>query len=105
MFGESIFGGLWSFESNQDKADSAYTRMSLDLTQIQPTAMMLGVYNCCFAVITKPPGGEFIMVDGYKIAQKIKLHRKDLYKILCDMEVKGQYIGDGVFLRGKQTYF
>ena len=29
MFGESIFGGLWSFESNQDKADSAYTQDEL----------------------------------------------------------------------------
>jgi len=26
---ESIFGGLWSFESNEDKADSAYTQQEL----------------------------------------------------------------------------
>ena len=102
---ESIFGGLWSFESNQDMADSAYTQDELrphtDSTYSND-APGLQLLLCCHY---KASGGESIMVDGFKIAQKIKLHRKDLYKILCDMEVKGQYIGRWSFLRGKQTYF
>ena len=102
---ESIFGGLWSFESNQDKADSAYTQDELrphtDSTYSND-APGLQLLLCCHY---KASGGESIMVDGYKIAQKIKLHRKDLYKILCDMEVKGQYIGDGVFLEANRPIF
>ena len=102
---ESIFGGLWSFESNQDMADSAYTQDELrphtDSTYSND-APGLQLLLCCHY---KASGGESIMVDGFKIAQKINLLRKDLYNLLCDMEVTGQYIGDGVFLQAKRPIF
>ena len=102
---ESIFGGLWSFESNQDKADSAYTQEELrphtDSTYSND-APGLQLLLCCHY---KATGGESIMVDGFKIAEKIKNEKKDIYDILTNFEVTGQYIGDGVYLQAKRPIF
>ena len=96
---ESIFGGLWSFESDQDKADSAYTQDELrphtDSTYSND-APGLQLLLCSHY---KASGGESIMVDGFKIAEKIKSEKKDVYDFLTNMEVTGQYIGDGVSLQ------
>ena len=102
---ESIFGGLWSFESNQNMADSAYTQDELrphtDSTYSND-APGLQLLLCCHY---KANGGDSIMVDGFKIAQKFKDERKDLFDILSNIEVTGQYIGDGVFLEAKRPVF
>ena len=102
---ESIFGGLWSFESNEDKADSAYTQEELrphtDSTYSND-APGLQLLLCCHY---KASGGESIMVDGFKIAEKIKNEKKEIYDLLTQIEVTGQYIGDGVFLKAKRPIF
>lgn len=102
---ESIFGGLWSFESNNDMADSAYTQDELrphtDSTYSND-APGLQLLLCCHY---KAKGGESIMVDGFNIAQQIFKKRRDLYDLLSEIEVTGQYLGDGVFLEAKRPIF
>ena len=102
---ESIFGGLWSFESNEDKADSAYTQDELrphtDSTYSND-APGLQLLLCCNY---KATGGESIMVDGFKIAEKIKNKKKEIYDLLTNVEVTGQYLGDGVSLEAKRPIF
>ena len=102
---ESIFGGLWSFRSNLDMADSAYTQEELrphtDSTYSND-APGLQLLLCCHY---KAKGGASILVDGFKIAVKIKNEKKDLYKLMTTVEVTGQYIGDGVFLEAKRPIF
>ena len=101
----SIFGGLWSFESNEDKADSAYTQEELrphtDATYSND-APGLQLLLCCDY---KAKGGDSIMVDGFKIAEIIKKDNKELFEILSTINVKGSYIGDGVFLEAERPIF
>ena len=101
----SIFGGLWSFESNEDKADSAYTQEELrphtDATYSND-APGLQLLLCCEY---KAKGGDSIMVDGFKIAEMIKKNNKELFDILSTINVKGSYIGDGVFLEAERPIF
>ena len=101
----SIFGGLWSFESNEDKADSAYTQEELrphtDATYSND-APGLQLLLCCEY---KAKGGDSIMVDGFKIAEIIKKDNKELFDILSTINVKGSYIGDGVFLEAERPIF
>ena len=101
----SIFGGLWSFESNEDKADSAYTQEELrphtDATYSND-APGLQLLLCCDY---KAKGGDSIMVDGFKIAEMIKKDNKELFDILSTINVKGSYIGDGVFLEAERPIF
>ncbi len=102
---QSIFGGLWEFESNQDMADSAYTQEELrphtDSTYSND-APGLQLLLCCDY---KAKGGESIMVDGFKIAQVIKNNDKDLFDIMSKIEVPGKYVGDGVILEAKRPIF
>ena len=99
---QSIFGGLWSFESNKDMADSAYTQ-----NELRPHTDSTYSYDApglqlllCSKYIAE--GGESILVDGFKIADEIKKKNKELFKILSSVEVKGQYFGDGVLLEAER---
>ena len=98
----SIFGGLWSFESNADMADSAYTNEELrphtDSTYSND-APGLQLFLCCEY---DAKGGDSIMVDGLKIAETIKSQKKDLFEVLTKIEVPGNYTGDGVILEAKR---
>ena len=101
----SIFGGLWSFESDENMADSAYTQEELrphtDSTYSNDAPGLQLLLCCEYNAV----GGESIMVDGFKIAETIKNENKDIFKILSTIEVPGNYIGDGVFLEAKRPIF
>ena len=101
----SIFGGLWSFESNDSMADSAYTQEELrphtDGTYCHD-APGLQLLLCCDYDAT---GGESIMVDGFKIAEILKNTDKEIYNILTEIEIPGNYIGDGVHLEARRPVF
>ena len=101
----SIFGGLWSFESDKNMADSAYTQDELrphtDSTYSND-APGLQLLLCCQY---EAEGGDSIMVDGFKIAETIKKENEELFDILSKTEVKGQYKGDGVHLEASRPIF
>ena len=101
----SIFGGLWSFESNSDMADSAYTQEELrphtDGTY-NHDAPGLQLLLCCDY---DAQGGESIMVDGLKIAEILKKNDKISYDLLTEVEIPGRYHGDGVELIAKRPVF
>ena len=101
---ESIFGGLWEFESNENMADSAYTQEELrphtDSTYSKD-APGLQLLLCCDYKATV---GESIMVDGFKIADILK-KEKEIFDILSNVEVPGRYIGDGVILEASRPIF
>ena len=99
---QSIFGGLWSFEANNKMSDSAYSKSELrphtDSTYSND-APGLQLLLCCEY---NAKGGESILVDGFKIAEKIKKKNKKFFKILSSIEVPGKYVGDGVFLQAQR---
>ena len=101
----SIFGGLWSFESNSDMADSAYTQEELrphtDGTY-NHDAPGLQLLLCCDY---DAQGGESIMVDGLKIAEEIQKNDKASYNFLSEVDIPGRYYGDGVELLAKRPVF
>ena len=101
----SIFGGLWSFESDENKADSSYTQGELRPHTdaiYSNDAPGLQLLLCCEHDAT---GGESIMVDGLKIAQIIKKENQSMFDLLSKVNVKGNYIGDGFFLEAKRPIF
>ena len=101
----SIFGDLWSFESNTEMADSAYTQEELrphtDGTY-NHDAPGLQLLLCCEY---EAEGGESIMVDGFKIAQILRENHGTSYNILSEIDIPGRYFGDGVELIAKRPVF
>ena len=102
---QSIFGGLWSFESNENMADSAYTQEELrphtDSTYSNDAPGLQLLLCCDYNAV----GGDSIMVDGFKIAEFIKNENKEIFDILSNVEVPGRYIGDGVILEARRPIF
>ena len=93
---------MWTFESNNKKADSAYSNQELrphtDSTYSND-APGLQLLLCCKY---DAKGGDSIMVDGFKLANEIKQKYKKHFKTLTTTKVKGSYIGDGVRLEAKR---
>lgn len=102
---ETIFGGLWEFEANQARADSAYTpkhlRPHTDATYSHD-APGLQILLC---LEYRAEGGDSILVDGLEIGRRLAAERPTDYATLGRIAVPGQYIGDGAHLVAERPVF
>ena len=99
---QTIFGGLFEFEANEDMADSAYTPKELrphtdgTYSHDAPGVQLL------LCVDYDAEGGESIMVDGAAIAADLEARQPTIYQDLTRIGVTGIYKGDGVVLRARR---
>ena len=99
---QTIFGGLFEFEANEDMADSAYTPKELrphtdgTYSHDAPGVQLL------LCVDYDAEGGESIMVDGAAIAAELETRQPEIYNDLTRIGVTGVYKGDGVVLRARR---
>lgn len=99
---QTIFGGLFEFEANEDMADSAYTPKELrphtdgTYSHDAPGVQLL------LCVDYAAEGGESIMVDGARIAARLKDEVPAIHDDLARIAVTGIYKGDGVVLRASR---
>jgi trimethyllysine dioxygenase len=102
---ETIFGGMWEFEANLAKADTAYTNLELlphtDGTYSHDAPGLQALHCLAFA----GEGGESTLVDGLRIAAELAADAPVDYATLCRVEVPGQYVGDGVHLMAARPVF
>lgn len=102
---ETIFGGMWDFQADLSKADTAYTNHELrphtDGTYSQD-APGLQLLHC---LAFDGTGGESTMVDGFRVAAQLRVAEPELYEVLSTVAVPGQYLGDGVHLRAERPVF
>lgn len=96
---ETIFGGMWDFQADLAKADTAYTNLTLaphtDGTY-STDAPGLQLLHC---LAFDGTGGESTMVDGFRVAAQLRVAQPELYEVLSTVDVPGRYLGDGVDLR------
>ncbi|NNE10985.1 MAG: trimethyllysine dioxygenase [Ilumatobacter sp.] len=99
---ETIFGGMWDFQADLSKADTAYTNLELrphtDGTYSND-APGLQLLHC---LAFDGTGGESTMVDGFRAAAQLRVREPELYEVLSTVRVPGQYVGDGVHLRAER---
>ena len=99
---QTIFGGLFEFEANENMADSAYTPKELrphtdgTYSHDAPGVQLL----LCISYEAK--GGESIMVDGARIAKRLAAEQPQVHADLARIGVTGIYKGDGVVLRARR---
>lgn len=102
---ETIFGAMWDFQADLSKADTAYTNLEL-LPHTDGTyshdAPGLQMLHC---LAFDGEGGESTMVDGFRIASELRARDPELYALLSNVEVPGQYIGDGAHLMAARPVF
>lgn len=102
---ETVFGGMWDFQADLSKADTAYTSLELrphtDGTYSHD-APGLQLLHC---LAFDGAGGESTMVDGFRIAAQLRVSDPTAYEVLSTVPVPGRYIGDGVHLRAERPVF
>ncbi len=102
---ETIFGGMWEFTADLDKADTAYTNLELrphtdgTYSHDAPGVQLL---HCMQFVGT---GGESTMVDAFAIADRMRRDSPEHFATLSRVTVPGQYIGDGSHLIAARPVF
>jgi trimethyllysine dioxygenase len=100
---ETIFGGMWPLSSElTDHGDTAYSNSYLephtDGTYYHDAAG-LQMFNC---LDIDCEGGQSIQLDGFAIAERIKLEDPEAYQTLTEIIVPGHYLEDGVHLHAEK---
>lgn len=102
---ETVFGGMWDFQADLSKADTAYTSLELrphtDGTYSRD-APGLQLLHC---LAFDGDGGESTMVDGFRVAAQLQMADPGAYEVLSTVPVPGRYLGDGVHLRAERPIF
>jgi len=102
---ETIFGGLWEFEANEARADSAYTPKTLrphtDATYSHD-APGLQILLC---LAYQAEGGDSLLVDGLEIGRRLAAAQPDEYATLGRIAIPGRYLGDGAHLAAERPVF
>ncbi len=100
---ETIFGGLWTLSSEMsDHNDSAYSQTFLEphtdgtYSSDAPGLQMF----CC--IEREGNGGESILVDGFAIADLLRLTDPPAFETLTRVAVRSQYVEPGVHLTAKR---
>ena len=102
---QTIFGGIWSFENDAAMDDSAYSAESLrphtDGTySFDPPGIQI-----LLCLERESEGGESILVDGFNVANQVRLEEPETFKDLCEIPITGIYKGDGEILRAHHPVF
>lgn len=101
---ESIFGGYYDFTANMEHKDTAYTSMAIGPHTDGTYSFDAPGYQMFHCLGLDCVGGDSVLVDGFEIAAILQREMPDLYRVLTEVEVTGQYIDHekGIHLMAKR---
>lgn len=101
----TLFGDLWRFSASEQMQDSAYSARQLrphtDGTYSHDAPGLQLLLCCRYAA----SGAESLLVDGCEIFSIMNRASPELAEVLQQVEVPGQYIGDGRHLLASRPVF
>ncbi|MBK8159479.1 MAG: trimethyllysine dioxygenase [Rhodospirillaceae bacterium] len=89
---KTIFGSYWDFTANMEHKDTAYTSLAIGPHTDGTYSFDAPGYQMFHCLGVDCVGGENVFVDGFRIAEIMKRDTPDLYRILTEVDVPGQYI-------------
>ncbi|TDQ86477.1 trimethyllysine dioxygenase [Dongia mobilis] len=104
---ETIFGGYWDFTANLQHKDTAYTSLAIGPHTDGTYAFDAPGYQMLHVLAFEGEGGENVFVDGFRIAEIMRRDTPELYRVLTEVEVPGQYIDldRGIHLMARRPLF
>ncbi|MET4805507.1 trimethyllysine dioxygenase [Limibacillus sp. MBR-115] len=101
---ETIFGGFWDFTANMEHKDTAYTTLEIGPHTDGTYSFDGPGYQMFHCLAFEGTGGESLLVDGFRVAREIQERAPDLYRVLGEIAVPGQYLDHerGVHLLAKR---
>jgi len=101
---ETIFGDMWQLSAElQDHGDTAYSTEYLEPhtdSSYYHDAPGLQLFNC---VEFNGKGGASVQVDGFAIAERIRVEDPDAYATLTEVIIPARYLEPGVHLRAERA--
>jgi trimethyllysine dioxygenase len=98
---ETIFGGMWDFTANLAFKDTAYTSAAIGPHTDGTYSFDSPGYQLFHCLQFDGSGGESTLVDGFKVAEHIRVTDPAAFEVLSSVKVPAQYLGDGVHLRAE----
>jgi trimethyllysine dioxygenase len=95
---ETIFGGMWDFTANLAFKDTAYTPVAIGPHTDGTYSIDSPGYQMFHCLQFDGIGGESTLVDGFKVAQRIRDIDPASFDVLTNVKVPAQYLGDGVHM-------
>jgi trimethyllysine dioxygenase len=104
---ESIFGGYYDFTANMEHKDTAYTSMAIGPHTDGTYSFDAPGYQMFHCLGLDCTGGDSVLVDGFKVAEIMREETPDLYRVLTEVEVTGQYLDHekGIHLQATRPVF
>ena len=101
---ETIFGGYYDFTANMEHKDTAYTSMAIGPHTDGTYSFDAPGYQMFHCLGVDCTGGDSVLIDGFRIAAIMEAEMPDLYRVLTEVEVTGQYIDheNGIHLMAKR---
>ncbi|SEP94884.1 gamma-butyrobetaine dioxygenase [Pseudomonas sp. NFACC02] len=85
---ESNFGVLFNVQSRADADSNAYTAFNLPLHTDLPTRELQPGLQFLHCLVNDAKGGDSRFVDGFAIAETLRLEDPDAYRLLCEIPVE-----------------
>ncbi len=85
---ESNFGVLFNVQSKADADSNAYTAFNLPLHSDLPTRELQPGLQFLHCLVNDAEGGESIFVDGFAIAEALRVESPESFKALCELPVE-----------------
>jgi gamma-butyrobetaine dioxygenase len=85
---ESNFGVLFNVQSKADADSNAYTAFNLPLHSDLPTRELQPGLQFLHCLVNDAEGGESIFVDGFAIAEALRVESPESFQALCDIPVE-----------------
>lgn len=96
---ETIFGGLWSLSAElKEHDDTAYTTQYLEPHTDATYSHDAPGLQCFLCQEFDGKGGESILVDGFALAEELRVEAPAHFEVLTEVAVPGRYIEPGVHL-------
>ena len=104
---ETIFGGYYDFTANMEHKDTAYTSMAIGPHTDGTYSFDAPGYQMFHCLGLECTGGDSVLIDGFEIAAIMQAEMPDLYRVLTEVEVTGQYIDHekGIHLMARRPVF
>ncbi len=95
---ETIFGGVWDFQADGARADSAYSNEAVGLHTDGTYSEDPPGLQCLHCLAFDGEGAFNVFADGFRVAERLRAEAPEAFELLSEVEVPGEYLGDGVHL-------
>ena len=100
---ETNYGKVFDVISKKNPNNLAYTSLGLSVHADNPYRKPVPGIQILHCIANEAKGGDSTLVDGYSVAEYLKVHNKNCFDVLTSTQVKFKFMDDDIILENKGT--